>query len=78
MFRLIRSTPVLWGYRTPLRDGYHFGQTITNDYDRPYWRDSVMLRDQHRQWRSGLSRCAPNINTPVHLPTPQVLGHGRC
>jgi hypothetical protein len=22
---------------TPLRDGYHFGQTITNDYGRPYW-----------------------------------------
>jgi hypothetical protein len=21
----------------PLRDGYHFGQTITNDYGRPYW-----------------------------------------
>jgi hypothetical protein len=23
--------------RTPLRDGYHFGQTIINDYGRPYW-----------------------------------------
>lgn len=23
---------------TPLRDGFHFGQTITNDYGRPYWR----------------------------------------
>ena len=22
---------------TPLRDGYHFGQTIINDYGRPYW-----------------------------------------
>jgi len=22
---------------TPVRDGYHFGQTITNDYGRPYW-----------------------------------------
>jgi membrane-associated phospholipid phosphatase len=22
---------------TPLRDGYHFGETITNDYGRPYW-----------------------------------------
>jgi Capsule assembly protein Wzi/PAP2 superfamily len=22
---------------TPLRDGYHFGQTMTNDYGRPYW-----------------------------------------
>jgi Capsule assembly protein Wzi/PAP2 superfamily len=22
---------------TPLRDGYHFGQTIVNDYGRPYW-----------------------------------------
>lgn len=22
---------------TPLRDGYHFGQTIINDYARPYW-----------------------------------------
>lgn len=22
---------------TPLRDGYHFGQTIFNDYGRPYW-----------------------------------------
>ena len=22
---------------TPLRDSYHFGQTITNDYGRPYW-----------------------------------------
>ncbi len=22
---------------TPLRDGFHFGQTITNDYGRPYW-----------------------------------------
>lgn len=22
---------------TPLRDGYHFGQTVTNDYGRPYW-----------------------------------------
>ncbi len=22
---------------TPLRDGYHFGQTLTNDYGRPYW-----------------------------------------
>jgi hypothetical protein len=22
---------------TPSRDGYHFGQTITNDYGRPYW-----------------------------------------
>lgn len=22
---------------TPLRDGYHFGQTISNDYGRPYW-----------------------------------------
>jgi membrane-associated phospholipid phosphatase len=22
---------------TPLRDGYNFGQTITNDYGRPYW-----------------------------------------
>lgn len=21
----------------PVRDGYHFGQTITNDYGRPYW-----------------------------------------
>ena len=21
----------------PLRDGYHFGQTLTNDYGRPYW-----------------------------------------
>jgi hypothetical protein len=23
---------------TPLRDGYDFGQTITNDYGRPYWK----------------------------------------
>jgi Capsule assembly protein Wzi/PAP2 superfamily len=23
---------------TPLRDGYHFGQTIVNDYGRPYWK----------------------------------------
>jgi hypothetical protein len=22
---------------TPMRDGYHFGQTIINDYGRPYW-----------------------------------------
>lgn len=22
---------------TPIRDGYHFGQTIINDYGRPYW-----------------------------------------
>jgi membrane-associated phospholipid phosphatase len=22
----------------PLRDGYHFGQTVVNDYGRPYWR----------------------------------------
>ena len=22
---------------TPVRDGYHFGQTIINDYGRPYW-----------------------------------------
>jgi Capsule assembly protein Wzi/PAP2 superfamily len=22
---------------TPVRDGYHFGQTIVNDYGRPYW-----------------------------------------
>jgi membrane-associated phospholipid phosphatase len=22
---------------TPLRDGYHFGQTIVNDFGRPYW-----------------------------------------
>ncbi len=22
---------------TPLRDGYHFGQTLVNDYGRPYW-----------------------------------------
>jgi hypothetical protein len=22
---------------TPLRDGYHFGQTLINDYGRPYW-----------------------------------------
>src|ERR1022692_589615 len=22
---------------TPVRDGYHFGQTIANDYGRPYW-----------------------------------------
>ena len=22
---------------TPLRDGYDFGQTIVNDYGRPYW-----------------------------------------
>ena len=22
---------------TPLRDGYHFGQTVINDYGRPYW-----------------------------------------
>jgi membrane-associated phospholipid phosphatase len=22
---------------TPVRDGYHFGQTISNDYGRPYW-----------------------------------------
>src|SRR5205809_1654516 len=22
---------------TPLRDGYHFGQTIVNDHGRPYW-----------------------------------------
>ncbi len=22
---------------TPLRDGFHFGQTIVNDYGRPYW-----------------------------------------
>jgi hypothetical protein len=22
---------------TPVRDGFHFGQTITNDYGRPYW-----------------------------------------
>ena len=22
---------------TPVRDGYHFGQTIMNDYGRPYW-----------------------------------------
>ena len=22
---------------TPLRDGYHFGQTVVNDYGRPYW-----------------------------------------
>jgi len=22
---------------TPLRDGYHFGQTVTNDLGRPYW-----------------------------------------
>jgi hypothetical protein len=22
---------------TPVRDGYHFGETITNDYGRPYW-----------------------------------------
>jgi hypothetical protein len=22
---------------TPVRDGYHFGQTLTNDYGRPYW-----------------------------------------
>lgn len=23
---------------TPLRDGYHFGQTVTNDFGRPYWK----------------------------------------
>jgi len=23
---------------TPLRDGYHFGQTLTNDFGRPYWK----------------------------------------
>src|ERR1039457_6454521 len=23
---------------TPLRDGYDFGQTIVNDYGRPYWK----------------------------------------
>jgi membrane-associated phospholipid phosphatase len=25
---------------TPVRDGYHFGQTIVNDYGRPYWSGS--------------------------------------
>jgi len=29
-----RSMPISG---TPLRDGYHFGQTIINDYGRPYW-----------------------------------------
>ncbi|GAC1436531.1 MAG: hypothetical protein NVSMB58_27060 [Terriglobales bacterium] len=30
-------TRVLGITGTPVRDGYHFGQTIVNDYGRPYW-----------------------------------------
>lgn len=28
---------------TPLRDSYHFGQTLYNDYGRPYWRGANVI-----------------------------------
>ena len=75
---------------TPLRDGYNFGQTIINDYGRPYWKgfnNITGLSADAEAGPSGLLLFKANTNMHLrYLPIllrclqrlPQPMSHRHC